>query len=233
MTEINIYCDESNHLEHDSRPMALGAISCPREKTYLINKRVREIKKEHNLPATFEIKWSKVAKQRLPFYIDLLNYFFDIDDLGVRIIIANKANLDHNGHNQTHDEWYYKMYYLLLTKMIRTGITYRVCLDRKDSLGNTRIKKLRECLCNREYDFRQEIIKEIREVHSDRVPIIQLVDLIIGAVQFQQCSLDSTKESKTKRAIVEHIQRKSGRSLMHNTLPSEPKFNLFFWQAQS
>lgn len=232
MSSVNIYCDASNHLENDKRPMVLGALYCPREKAETINKRIREIKKEHNLPDNFEIKWTKVSSKRLDFYIDVLNYFFDIDDMGIRAIIADKTNLNHNKFNQTHDDWYYKIYYQLLTKIIHSGVEYRICLDRKDTQGKTRIEKLREYLCNTEYDFKKDIIKEIREVHSDRVQMVQLIDLIIGAIQFNLCSLDQFKENKTKRQVVEHIKKKSGRSLTVKTLPSEFKFNLFFWNGK-
>lgn len=232
MAEINIYCDESNHLETDKKPMVLGALYCPREKAQLVNKRIREIKVEHKLPESFEMKWTKVTKRRLAFYSDIINYFFDIDYIGVRAIVADKTKLNHSKRQQTHDDWYYKIYYRLLTIVIRSEFTYRICLDKKDSLGKSRVEKLRDCLCNTEFDFERNIIKEIREVHSDQVQMIQLVDLLIGAIQFNTCSKDFSNESKAKRQLVELIKKKSGRSLTVNTLPSEFKFNLFFWKGQ-
>jgi hypothetical protein len=150
----------------------------------------------------------------------------------VRAIVADKTRLNHSKYKQTHDEWYYKMYYRLLTVVIRSEFTYRICLDKKDTLGKNRVEKLRDCLCNTEFDFERNIIKEIREVHSDQVQMIQLVDLIIGAIQFNKCSNDFSSESKAKRQLVELIKNKSGRNLTVNTLPSEFKFNLFFWGGQ-
>lgn len=232
MPPINIYCDESNHLESDNKPMVLGAIQCPREKAQVVNKRIREIKTEHNLPESFDMKWTKITKKRLPFYIDIVNYFFDIDYLGIRVVVANKDNLNHSKHNQTHNEWYYKMYFQLLTKIISSEHIYRICLDRKDTIGKDRVETLREYLCNKEFDFEKSIIKEIREVSSEQAQMVQLVDLIIGAVQFNLCSKDENSESKAKREIVSHIKKKSGRTLTVNTLPSEFKFNLFFWDGQ-
>lgn len=233
MAEINIYCDESNHIETDKKPMVLGAVYCPRDKAQLVNKRIKEIKAEHYLPATFEMKWTKITKRRLPFYLDIINYFFDIEYIGVRAIIADKTKLNHLKYNQTHDDWYYKMYYRLLTRIIRSEFTYRICLDKKDTLGKDRVDKLRKYLCNTELDFEKNIIKEVREVHSNQVQMVQLVDLIIGAIQFNSCSSgDPSKESIAKRQVVDLIKKKSGRSLMVSTLPSEFKFNLFFWRAQ-
>lgn len=228
--EINIYCDESNHLEKDPKPMVLGALSCPRNKAQSVNQRIREIKNEHNISENFEIKWTKVSSKHLAFYIDVLNYFFDITEIGIRIVVANKENLDHKKYSQTHDDWYYKTYFLLLTKIISSENVYRICLDRKDTLGKERVERLRNMLCNKEYDFNRKIIKEIREVHSDQVQMVQVIDLIIGAVQFNLCS-SNPNENKAKRAIVDHIKKRTGKSLEIKTLPSEFKFNLFFWDG--
>jgi hypothetical protein len=233
MSEINIYCDESNHLEADSKPMVLGAISCPREKVSEVNKRIREIKMEHGLPADYEMKWVKVSKRRISFYVDIVNYFFDKEMIGLRVLVANKSGLNHNLHNQTHSEWYYKMYYLLLTKIIQSDYIYRICVDKKDTLGKDRVLLLKKYLCNTEFDFNQNIIKEIREVNSHSVQMVQLVDLLIGAVQFNECSNTPEEESKAKREIVDLVKSKSGRNLTVSTLPSEFKFNLFFWKSQT
>ncbi len=48
-------------------------------------------------------------------YVDFLDYFFDDDDLHFRgVVIPDKKKLDHARYGQTHDEWYYKMYFVLL-----------------------------------------------------------------------------------------------------------------------
>jgi len=86
----NVYCDESGHLEHDHlRVMVLGAVWCPLEKAAEIAGRLREIKIKHGLPASFEVKWAKVSPGKLSFYADVLNYFFDDDDLHFRALVGH------------------------------------------------------------------------------------------------------------------------------------------------
>ena len=47
---INIYCDESCHLENDKeKVMALGAVYCQESKKKEIFERLYELKKKHNL----------------------------------------------------------------------------------------------------------------------------------------------------------------------------------------
>lgn len=108
----NIYCDESCHLEHDGQPvMVLGAVWCPCDRVHEISVRIREIKARHGLSPKLEIKWEKVSPARKAFYLDVLDYFFDDDHLHFRALIADKTGLTHEGFGQTHDTWYYKMYF--------------------------------------------------------------------------------------------------------------------------
>src|ERR1700694_1468079 len=93
-----IYCDESCHLEHDhQRSMILGAIWCPHTKRREIAVRIREIKVRHGLAPWFEIKWGKVSFAQQQLYLDLVDYFFDDDDLCFRaLIVPDKALLRHD-----------------------------------------------------------------------------------------------------------------------------------------
>ena len=81
-TTINMYCDESCHLEHDGiNVMGLGAVWCDKKHVREINERIREIKKRNGVSCHSEVKWAKVGPSKKQLYIDLINYFFDNDDL--------------------------------------------------------------------------------------------------------------------------------------------------------
>ncbi|HEY91926.1 MAG TPA: DUF3800 domain-containing protein, partial [Dehalococcoidia bacterium] len=116
----NIYCDESCHLENDRQTvMVLGAIWCPFKKTSEIAGRIRDIEVYHKFQPTFEIKWTKVSPARLQFYMDVLDYFFDDDDLHFRaLVVPDKSILRHNVYQQSHDTWYYKMYFDMLKAIL-------------------------------------------------------------------------------------------------------------------
>ena len=111
----NVYCDETCHLKHDSsNAMVLGAVWCPQSKLREINERIRQIKKRNNVSETMELKWTKISQPpaKMDLYKDLVNYFFDDDDMHFRgVIIPDKSKLNHVRYNQTHDTWYYKMYF--------------------------------------------------------------------------------------------------------------------------
>jgi hypothetical protein len=226
----NIYCDESCHLEHDSQPvMVLGAVWCPLEKTQEIAIRLREIKVEHGLPRDFEIKWIKVSPSGLDFYQNVLDYFFDDDDLHFRaLIVPDKSKLRHSEFQQTHDDWYYKMYFDLLKVILSPEAIYRIYLDIKDTRSADKVARLHEVLSNEKYDFQREIVERVQTVRSHEVEVIQLADLLIGIISYANRGLTT---SLAKLTLVERMRQRSGYRLTHTTLLRENKVNLFSWHA--
>lgn len=229
---LNIYCDESCHLEHDRQPaMVLGAVWCPLDKTHEIAVRVREIKRKHLLAPGFEVKWTKVSPGKKQFYLDLLDYFFDDDDLHFRgLVVPDKAKLDHAAFpGQDHDVWYYKMYFDMLKVILSPKGRYRIYLDIKDTRGAEKVKKLHDVLCNNLYDFSREIVERVQLVHSHEIEQLQLADLLIGAVSYMNRGLHS---NAGKQALVERMKQRSGYCLTKTTLLREDKVNLFRWKPQ-
>lgn len=230
-TILNIYCDESSHLQHDSQQvMVLGAIWCPLEKTREIAIRIREIKQRHKLSPSFEIKWSKVSPAKQMFYMDLVDYFFDDDDLHFRAwIVADKSNLRHQDFMQDHDTWYYKMYFEMLKVLFSPNSEYRIYLDIKDTRSASKIANLHEVLCNNMYDFERKIITRIQTIRSHEVEQLQLADLLIGIVSYANRSLTT---NSAKLALVERMRHRSHYSLTKTTLLREDKVNIFRWEAR-
>lgn len=233
MSEIfNIYCDESCHLEHDGQSaMVLGAVWCPLDKTREIAVRIREIKRKHLLAPGFEVKWTKVSPGKKQFYLDLLDYFFDDDDLHFRaLVVPDKTKLNHEAFpEQDHDAWYYKMYFDMLKVVLSPKSRYRIYLDIKDTRGAEKVKKLHDVLCNNLYDFSREIVEWVQLVHSHEIEQLQLADLLIGAVSYMNRGLHS---NAGKQALVDRMKQRSGYSLTKTTLLREDKVNLLRWQAQ-
>ncbi len=232
MSEIyNIYCDESCHLENDKQTvMVLGAVWCPLEKKDEIFRRIKEIKIKHGLSSSFEIKWTKVSPAKTQFYLDIMDYFFDDDDLHFRvIIIPDKNKLTHEIYSQTHDEFYYKMYFDMLKVILKPQAKYRIYLDYKDTRGAEKVKRLHDVLSNNLYDFSRQIIERVQTVNSKEVQLIQLADLLIGAISYVNRGLSS---NSAKVKLVNRMSNRSGYSLKRTTLLQEEKVNIFRWRAR-
>ncbi len=232
MSDIfNIYCDESCHLENDHQQvMVLGSIWCPLEKTKEISVRIREIKQRHGLSSSFEIKWQKVSPAKQSFYIDLVDYFFDDDDLHFRaLIVPDKSRLRHQDFSQDHDAWYYKMYFDMLKVLLIPRAEYRIYLDIKDTRGADKIRELHDVLCNNMYDFERKIIKRVQTLRSHEVEQLQLADLLIGIIGYANRGLET---NQGKLALVGRMRHRSGYTLTKSTLLREDKVNLFRWEAR-
>lgn len=217
-------------MEHDGeKAMVIGGVWCPRDKKDDIFRRLREIKEEHGLSRRLEIKWNKVSKGQLAFYMDVVNYFFDNCDLHFRaLVVPNKQELNHEAHNQTHDTFYYKMYFNMLKALFEPDCGYNIYIDIKDTRGQRKVENLHERLCNNHYDFNRDLIQKVQQVRSEEVELVALADLLIGAISYLH--RDKTT-SDAKLRLIERIKERSGYNLKSSTLYRENKFNIFVWQG--
>jgi len=232
MTEetYNIYCDESCHLENDHQQvMVLGAVWSPLEKVRELSVQIREIKIRHGLNPKFEIKWIKVSPAKKQFYLELMDYFFETRDLHFRaLIVPDKSKLQHDRFVQSHDDWYYKMYFTMLKAILSPEDRYQIYLDIKDTRGAAKVIKLQEVLRNNMYDFSRQIIERVQTVRSHEVELLQLTDLLVGALSYANRGFSS---NAGKLALVDRMKKRSGYSLTKTTLILERKVNLFLWKA--
>jgi hypothetical protein len=210
--------------------MVLGAIWCDKEKKLEIFTRIREIKTEYGLAKDFEIKWNKVSPAKKDFYLRLIDYFFDDDDIHFRaLVVPDKSALNHEQYNQTHDDFYYKMYFDLQKVIFIPRNSYNIYIDIKDTRSQCKIEKLTGLLRNSHYDFDKKMINHVQQIKSHEVELLPLADLLIGAIGYN-CRKLAT--SSAKLALIKRIQERSKYTLKNSTLYREDKLNLFFWKAQ-
>lgn len=231
MSIFNIYCDESCHLENDNQlAMVLGSLSCPKELVRQSAIEIKKIKSKHNLSPFYEAKWVKISPSKEDFYLELINYFFDKEYLSFKaLIIPDKSKIEHKRFDQNHDDWYYKMYYHLLKEMINKQNFYNIFIDIKDTRSIMKLRKLHEILCSSLEDDSKKIIKNLMQVRSHEIELMQLADLFIGATSYTHRALNT---SQTKINIINEIEQKSGHSLKEKSNISESKLNLLIWNPK-
>jgi len=78
------------------------------------------------------------------------------------------------------------------------------------------------------YDFDRRIVERLQQIRSEESSVLQLADLLIGALSYHARGLDG---SAAKLELIELIKKRSGKGLVANTLVRENKFNLFFWEG--
>lgn len=227
MNEVfNIYCDESCHLQNDRQPvMLLGCVWCPAAEVQRLAAELRDIKKRHK--AAGELKWTKVSEARHDFYLELTSWFLAETPLHFRaLVVQNKTALNHEYFNQRHDDFYYKMYFSLLSKILSPDKQYNIYLDIKDTRSRRKIRKLSEVLCNDKFDFTSQMIRHIQNIHSKESDLMQLADFLLGAVSYRHRRLSG---NSAKEAVIKYLEDSLGRDLLQSTPLREEKFNLFLF----
>ena len=223
----NIYCDESCHLENDKQPvMLLGAVWCPKKEVARLSREVQDMKTRHN--AAGELKWIKVSKIRLDFYLELVDWFLAEAPLHFHgLVVLHKERLNHELFSQgSHDDFYYKMYFSLLNKILSPGERYNIYLDIKDTRSRLKVQKLGEVLGGDKYDFTSQMVGHLQNIRSHESYLLQVCDFLLGAVSYRHRGLSG---NPAKVEIIHHLEERLGRELLHSTPLREEKFNLFLF----
>ena len=208
--------------------MTLGYISCSTSKVRAMNIAIRSIKEKHGLKKDCEIKWTKVSKGKIGLYKDLIELFFQNYFLQFRCVVADKNGLDYQRFRINHDDWYYRMYYLLLGKSLIEKNQYNIYIDIKDTCSNEKVKELKNVLNRSYYNFSSSMVMKVQQIHSHEVELLQLSDLLIGAVGY--CN-NGLRSSDAKLAVVELIKDYSKSNLRSSSPLFDKKFNIFVWEA--
>ncbi|MDE0031253.1 MAG: DUF3800 domain-containing protein [Deltaproteobacteria bacterium] len=229
---FNVYCDESCHLEHDRIPvMAWGAVFCEKRFVEDLSVRIRKLKVEFGLKPSFEAKWTKVSPAKTAFYLALLEIFLTDDRLQFRgLVVPDKHRLDHARFDQSHDDWYYKMYFTMLRPVFEPAQRYRFYLDLKDTRGGPKTRKLHEVLANSLHDFGREHVERVQQIRSDESELLQMSDLLIGALTYANRGLVG---NQAKVAVMGRLRQQFGEQALTRTSPlASDKFNILVWRAR-
>lgn len=213
--------------------MVIGSVVCPRDHVRDVSRAVRALKAKFNYAENFEIKWTKVSPAGAEFYRALLDLFFADDKLSFRgLVIPNKQILRHRDFGQSHDDWYYKMFYLLFRPILRIGEgrSYRAYLDIKDTRGGPKVENLRRYLCAHLGDSDGSTLKNIQIVRSHEIACMQITDLLIGALGYVHRGLAT---NAGKLAVIESVQANTKLTLKYSTAPGRRKFDIFVWEANA
>lgn len=226
---INIYCDESRHTSNpEDKYMVIGAISCPREQREEFARRINLIKKKFN--TWREFGWKTLSPNRRDFYWSLLGFFAEEQNLSFRCIVVDCNVLDHDKFNFGDEELgFYKLYYQMLIHWLKPSFAYHIYLDWQQNKVQTRFISLRDAL-KRKLVGRTRI-ECLEPVSSRQMPLIQLTDLITGAIGY---AWNDQNGSETKVSFCSDLARRVGLDTLKKSTPlSAEKFNIFHFTGQT
>lgn len=228
--EYNVYCDESCHLKsNDSKYMLIGAIYCPKFKVKKTNEYIEHLKKNYNLSDKIELKWNKVDKKTEKLYLDIITYFFNNDDLKFRVIVIDQTKLNHEKYNQTENDFYHKAYYEMLKYIIIPGNSYNIYPDIKDTNSYYYHQIMLEYLRLKMADTNKKTIKKVQPIRSYEAPILQINDILIGALSYHYRGLS---KNSIKLNIVNEINKLYQNDFDVSSYYNNTKFNIFIWRTR-
>lgn len=232
MTDFNLYCDESRHTSDPSQSYAvIGALQCPRDEKRRLVHRIHSLMALHK--AQGEFGWKRLSPNRNDFYLALQELFITEPELRFRCLVVDRSNLDHERFNEGDSELgFYKLYYQMLVHWLQPGHQYHIYLDWQQNASTRRFEDLRAILKNKLSGRAR--VAFLEPVTSHTQPLIQLADLLMGAVGYQWNNLDRRpNSSECKSQFASSLAKQLGHTSLHySTAPGEQKFNIFNWQGR-
>lgn len=157
-----------------------------------------------------EIKWNKVSEKKLPLMIDLLNVFLS-SDATFSAFIADKQKHDVIGRFGGPFQAYEALARQLVRGSVRRGeILWIVADEYSTPPGETFEENVRDAI-NR--SFRRDAIAGVCRMRSSGVDLLQLIDLILGAVVYEykaSTGVVSLAKYKPKVKVLDHLKMRSG-----------------------
>lgn len=224
--KFDVYCDESRpnaiHSEHSSGSrLVIGSLWLPLEQRSGLKSAIHAIRDRHRVGGEF--KWQKVSPSRLDFYMGLLDLFFSRgEELRFRCIAVEREKVDLSAFHQGDQELgFYKFYYQLLHHWILDFNDYQVFCDYKKNRDHARLPVLQRCLNASNFS---SMIQVLQAVRSEESVLVQLVDVLTGAVSARLNG--SLTAGTAKSRFVEELESRLGHPI-RPTWKSEQKFNVF------
>jgi hypothetical protein len=228
LCNVNIYCDESRHTSNaDDSFMVIGALSCPRNMKNDYTRKINLLRKEHE--TWREFGWKTLSPNRRDYYWALLTLFSDSQDLSFRCLVVDRNILDHDQFNKGDDELgFYKLYYQMLVHWLKPAGVYYIYLDWQQNKMQHRFTNLRDILRRRLTGKAK--ITCLEPVNSRDIPLIQLADLLIGAVGY---AWNGRQTSQIKLDFCADLAKSAGlSSLKSATQLNVEKFNIFHFSGR-
>ncbi len=221
---FEIYCDESGlealikkeaHLY-----TAIGGIWMPADYRPIFKERFSAIKHKHKVYG--ELKWNKVSPKFFSLYKEILDYFFQTEQLRFRVILIESQKVDNYKFNNKDAELgFYKFYYQLIHHWIFDNNKYDIFLDLKENRNKGRLNQLKKYL---DLANLTSTITQVQGLPSDESLGIQLADILTGLANAKfNCEITGA----AKIGLIEYVENTYLGNDISPTPKWEEKFNVF------
>lgn len=224
--KFEVYCDECrpdllSSQNPQARFMVVGSLWLRADDREEFKSAIHDLRDRHKVGGEF--KWQKVSPSRLDFYGELADWFAAQGErLRFRCIAVEheKVNLL-RFHDNDQELGFYKFYYQMLHHWILDFNEYAVFCDFKQNRLRNRLHMLQHCL---DLANLSSLITNVQSVRSEESVLIQLTDVLTGAVAARLNK--SLHPGSAKEAAVQRLEAGIGRDIAP-TSRCEQKLNVF------
>jgi hypothetical protein len=210
----DLYCDESGT---DKSNFYFGAIHCSRARANIFDKEIQNFRARTGL--IHELKWTKVSKALLAAYTEFVDIF--LDDQYATFILSSISKGKHwRKLASSGDSRFLHAYFHFLEQAMWASARYAVFLDETSSKPY-KFSSFHYALNLPDIVYkRQKKVHTFKLVSSHQSNLIQLVDVLLGALTAQS-------EATHKIALSSHVQER----INTNTKFGRPKLITYNWVA--
>lgn len=223
--DFDVYCDESRpDLLTSTHPhgshAVIGSLWLESQRRDTFKQAIHDLRNLHRVGGEF--KWQKVSPSREQFYISLVDWFINQGlDLRFRCVLIQHNQVDWALHEGDKELGFYKFYYQMLHHWVGDFNRYAIFCDFKSNRLRSRLETLRQCLDRANLTSE---IAQVQAVRSEESVLIQLADVLTGAVSSKMNA--TLVPGSTKAALVTHLESRMGMSIQA-TGSDVQKFNVF------
>jgi len=225
--------------------MVLGGILIPAENIFNFEATMLKYREEQNMRS--ELKWSKVTNQKYHEYRRFVDYFFALnntDNLYFRSVVIDNHQVNHHKFNQGNKELgFYKFYYQLLLHcfgmpFFKEGEQTRFVVHPDHRNSDYKLNDLRLILnrgMSKKLGYEVSPFVSIEPKDSKHAELVQINDIILGAIGFQKNGYQLLAESrKAKIELAEYIAERAGLiNLCNNTVRKANRFTIWNFQLRT
>lgn len=209
------------------------------------NETMKKYRLEQNMNA--ELKWSKVSSQKLNEYKRFVDYFFALNNTGLihfHSMIIDNHQINYKKYSKgDKDLGFYKFYYQLLLHCFGSnyctntnGRKLIVHLDERTT--KYKLSTLKTVLnngINKKYGNSSKPFVSIEPIDSKKSDLLQLSDIILGAMGYEKNGYHLLAESKqSKIELVNYITNSAGLiNISNNTKRSNIRFTIWNFKLKA
>lgn len=199
------FLDETGTLHAARDPyFAVGILRCAEPYALLRPlQRMRDREKFYD-----ELKWNKVSAKKMPILETVIDVFFGCSDAAFSAFIVDKQQHDVIARFGGQFEAYDALARQLVRGSLRRGEVMWVIADEYSTPPTVQFEEHVRDYVNRA--FRRQAVAGVCRMRSSGVDLLQLADILLGAVVFEHKLAAGIAHYKPKRELLEYIKNKAG-----------------------